>query len=102
MRFTNVTPTEDQILKNAKKLLGETRVTIAMTGLPPFSANNPPPMVPLHLCLYIQLTSYFLKFSLTLAPISYMTRSGGKQIIPPQLLTLKKLKVTKKRMMKVS
>ena len=65
MRFTNVTPTEDQILKNAKKLLGETRVTIAMIGLATFSASNPPPMVPSHLYLYIQLTSYLLKFSLT-------------------------------------
>ena len=45
MRFTNMTPSEDQILKNAKKLLGETRVTIAMTGLPPFSSRNLPPTV---------------------------------------------------------
>ena len=83
-RFTNVTPTEDQILKNAKKLLGETRVTIAMTGLPPFSASNPPPTVSFHLFLNAKLISYFLKFSLTLVPITYRTQSGGMQIIPPR------------------
>ena len=45
MHYSEVTLTDDQIVKNAKKLLGETKHDIALTGLAPFSAKNKPPTV---------------------------------------------------------
>ena len=45
MRFTEHTMTDDQLVKAAKKLLGENKTAIALTGLAPFSAKNKPPTV---------------------------------------------------------
>ena len=45
MRYSEITLTDDQIVKNAKRLLGETKHDIALTGLASFSAKNKPPIV---------------------------------------------------------
>ena len=43
MRYSIVTLNEDQLVKNAKKLLGKTKSTIAMTRRAPFISKNLPP-----------------------------------------------------------
>jgi hypothetical protein len=45
MRYSEITLLDDQIVKNAKRLLGEKKTDIAMDGLAPYSAKNKPPTV---------------------------------------------------------
>ena len=45
MRYSEMTLTDDQIVKNAKRLLGEKKDAIALDGLAPFSAKNKPSTV---------------------------------------------------------
>ena len=60
MRYSEITLTDDQLVKNAKQLLGETKEKIALTGLAPFSAKNLPPSVIFQPCSFVskQLTTY--------------------------------------------
>jgi len=47
MRYSEITLLEDQVVKNAKRLLGEKKTAIAENGLAPFSTKNKPPTVKL-------------------------------------------------------
>ena len=49
MHYSEMTLTDDQLVKNAKRLLGEKKDAIALNGLAPFSAKNKPPTVKLTL-----------------------------------------------------
>ena len=45
MRYTEHIMNDDQLVKAAKKLLGENKTAIAKTGLAPFYVKNTPPVV---------------------------------------------------------
>jgi hypothetical protein len=56
LRFSRVNLKEKDVLKFAKKLLGETKDDIKLMGLTPFSANKPAPAVN-HFC-HLALCQY--------------------------------------------
>ena len=64
LRFSRVNLQQEDVLKFAKKLLGETKDDIKLVGLAPFYSNNPAPevnrlFVALHLVNTVVSLSYF-------------------------------------------